>query len=598
MTIFARWRARHSDRWVSWPILRRLTVDYMHPYRRRIYLSIALMIIGAPFTAAQAWFIQPILDDVFLSKNTAMLIFLPIAIIVLGLLKSSISYAQTILNTSIGMRFNRDIQMRLFQRMMQSDLAFFQHYHSGRVISIFVHDIIQLQKSLIDTISNLTKDGLSLIFLVSLMFYQDWQLSLILLVFFPLVPLPILRISRWLNKLAHRRQSLFSDFVAFLDGVFQSIRDVIIYGTAQKESARMHNHISALMRNTMQWTRREALIRPVMELFVTLFVASIVILGGMQVIHGTVTQGEFFSFLAAFLLAYKPFRVVVTFQAHIQSTIAAAQKILNIIDAQPSVRNQPGAKILKPHQPEIAFRGVSFTYQGAKDHALRKMNITIAAGRTTALVGPSGAGKSTVLNLIARFYDPQEGVVTIDRTDIRNVTLESLHSHMAIVSQDICLFDESIAANIAYGNDGADINSIRKAATLAHADSFIRDLPQGYDTLIGERGTRLSGGQRQRIAIARAFLRQAPMILLDEPTSSLDPISEQYIRDALLTLCKNRTCLIIAHRLSTIQNADCIHVLDQGRCVESGTHAALLLKKGFYASLYAGHHFDSEASST
>ena len=428
-------------------------------------------------------------------------------------------------------------------------------------------------------------DSLTLVFLVALMFYQDWLLALVAFFAFPLGMLPIVRIGRRMRRVSANTQVQMGEFTTLLDETFQGARHVKAYGMEDYETGRATRIVNAVF--GLQWraTRTRSATRPIMETLAGLAVAVIVLYGGSQVIGGGTTPGTFFSFIGALLLAYQPMKSLANFNVSLQEGLAAAQRIFTLLDLEPAIRDAADAMPLRLERGAVRLDAVRFAY--VEGHtALYGLAIEIPAGRTVALVGPSGAGKSTILNLIPRFYDVDSGSVTVDGQDVRSVTLASLRAAIALVSQDITLFDDSVRANIAYGKPNATGDEIVQAAKDAAAHDFITELHNGYDTHVGGHGVKLSGGQRQRIAIARAMLRDAPILLLDEATSALDSESERQVQEALARLMKGRTTIVIAHRLSTVLDADCIYVLDKGRVVESCRHGELLARNGLYSRLY------------
>jgi subfamily B ATP-binding cassette protein MsbA len=358
------------------------------------------------------------------------------------------------------------------------------------------------------------------------------------------------------------------------------------YGREEHEIGRARGIIEMLYRLYFKASRTQALASPIMELLTGASIATVIWYGGYNVIHGTTTPGAFFSFVAAMIMAYKPAKTLVTLNNSLQEGMAAASRLFAVLDMHPAIRDIPGAKPLQVTRGALRFENASFHY-GPGTGGIDDITLDVPAGKTVALVGPSGSGKSTIVNLLLRFYDVNRGMITVDGQDIREVTLSSLRASMSLVSQEIVLFDDTVRANIAYGRLGASEAEIVEAAKMAAADTFIRELPQGYDTMIGPHGVKLSGGQRQRLAIARAVLKNAPILLLDEATSSLDNTSERIVQQALDNLMQHRTTLVVAHRLTTIRNADIIYVLDHGHIVESGTHASLMQKNGMYYRLYA-----------
>jgi len=418
------------------------------------------------------------------------------------------------------------------------------------------------------------------------MFYQDWLLALVSFFVFPLAIRPIVGIGRRIRRVAANTQAEIGQFTTLLSQTFQGARHVKAYGMEEYEERRAVGLIERVFMLIDRNTRTRSRASPMMETLGGMAIAVVILYGGHQVISDARTPGALFSFITALLLAYQPLKSLANLNASLQEGLAAAQRIFEVLDLEPMIRDIPGARPLHIAGGEIRFHDVCFGYVPGI-LAIDRISLTIPAGHTVALVGPSGAGKSTMLNLIPRFFDVAAGSISIDRQDVRSVTLASLRAAIALVAQEVSLFDDTVRANIAYGRFGASAAEIEEAARAAAADAFIRELPCGYDTLVGEHGVRLSGGQRQRIAIARAMLKNAPILLLDEATAALDSEAERQVQTALNTLIRGRTTLVIAHRLSTIQRADLICVMNRGQIVETGRHGELLAQGGLYARLHA-----------
>jgi subfamily B ATP-binding cassette protein MsbA len=567
-------------------LVRRLTGVFLRPYLGRIALSFVAMLVVAATTAANAWLMQPMLDRIFIARDGTLLWFVALSVLVLAFVKGLASYAQSVLMTMVGQRVIADVQTSLFARLMRADLAFFHANSTGSLISRFTNDATMLRGAATNILAGIGKDALTVVFLVILMFYQDWGLALASFIVFPIAFRPLLSIGRKMRRVSANTQAELGQFTTLLDQTFQGARHVKAYGMEDYEAKRAERLIGRIVALINRATRTRSAASPVMETLGGVAVAIVILYGGAQVIDGSRTAGAFFSFVTALLLAYQPMKSLAGLNANLQEGLAAAQRVFAVLDIEPTIRDAAGAKPLTVRGGEICFAGVEFSYDGTK-RALDGADLVVPAGKTVALVGPSGAGKSTILNLIPRFYDVGTGRITIDGHDVRAVTLASLRGAIALVSQEITLFDDTVRANIGYGRFGAGEAEIVAAAKAAAADEFIAALPQGYDTLVGEHGIKLSGGQRQRLAIARAMLKNAPILLLDEATSALDTESERQVQLALKALMRGRTTLVIAHRLSTIVDADLIYVVDQGRVAETGSHAELLALGGVYARLYA-----------
>jgi len=578
----------------SLPLLRRLVREFLRPYFGRLGLALLCMAVMAGATAANAWLMQPMLDRVFVAHDERLLLIIPAAVIVLAFLKGFANYGQTVMMTHVGQRVVADIQSALFARIMRADLAYFHENPTGTLISRFTLDAGMLRGAATDLLASIGREAVTAVFLMALMFYQDWVLALLAVVVFPIAFRPIISIGRRMRRISVNTQVEVGLLMTLLNQCFQGARHVKAYGMESYEISRARDYMYRLFKISQRAARIRAVASPLMETLGGVAVALVILYGGHQVLSGTRTPGAFFSFITALLLAYQPMKSLAGLNASMQEGLAAAQRIFTVLDIEPAIRDKPGAAILAVSGGEIRFDRVEFAYANG-NVALKNISLTVPAGKRVALVGSSGAGKSTVLNLVPRFYDVASGRITVDGQDLRDVTLASLRAAIALVSQEVTLFDDTVKANIAYGRFDASDADIFAAAKAAAADEFIRGLPQGYDTAVGEHGVKLSGGQRQRIAIARAMLKNAPVLLLDEATSSLDAESERQVQSALNALMLNRTSVVIAHRLSTVIGADLIYVMEGGRVVEQGTHAELLRREGVYARLYALQFADQAA---
>jgi ATP-binding cassette, subfamily B, bacterial MsbA len=568
------------------PLVLRLVRDFVRPYIGRMALAFLCMGLMAGATAANAWLMQPMLDRVFVAHDERLLLVIPLAVIVLALVKGVTNYWQAVLMTTVGQRVVADIQLALFARLMRADIAYFHANPTGTLISRFTNDAGMLRNAATTVLAGIGKEAMTAAFLVALMFYQDWVLALVAFIVFPIAIRPIVSIGRRMRRVSANTQSEIGQFTTLLDQTFQGARHVKAYGMEAYEEKRAARLIESLYTLVERAQRVRSVASPLMETLGGIAVALVILYGGHEVITEARSPGAFFSFITALLLAYQPMKALASLNANLQEGLAAAQRIFTVLDVEPEIREAPDARALAVAGGEIRFSGVQFAYaNGSK--ALDGVDLVVPAGKTVALVGSSGAGKSTILNLVPRFYDVAAGAVTIDGMDVRQATLASLRGAIALVSQEVTLFDDTVRANIAYGRFGASEAEIIAAAKGAAADEFIRALPQGYETPVGEHGVKLSGGQRQRLAVARAMLKNAPILLLDEATSALDTESERQVQAALAALMQGRTTVVIAHRLSTVIDADLIHVVDGGRVVESGTHAELLRQNGIYARLYA-----------
>ena len=573
----------------------RLARDFMRPHVPRILFAFLLMGLAAASTAGRAWLMEPVLDRIFVAREGSLLLLIAGGALALALVKGLADYGEAVLMTRVGQRVIADVQIALFARLMRADLAYFHAHPSGTLISRFTSDAVLLRSAAANVLAAIGKDAVTVVFLVGVMFYQDWLLALVSFFVFPLAIRPIVAIGRRIRRVTANAQAEIGQFTTLLSQTFQGARHVKAYGMEEYEERRAAGLIERLFALIDRGTRTRSRASPLMEALGGTAIAVVILYGGHQVISGARTPGALFSFITALLLAYQPLKSLANLNASLQEGLAAAQRIFEVLDVEPTIRDRPGAKPLYIAGGEIRFDDVRFGYVPGSA-AIDGLSLTIPAGHTVALVGPSGAGKSTMLNLIPRFFDIDSGSIAIDGQDVRGVTIASLRNVIALVAQEVSLFDDSVSANIAYGRFGASLAEIEEAARSAAADAFIRELPQGYDTMVGEHGVRLSGGQRQRIAIARAMLKNAPILLLDEATSALDSELERQVQRALNTLICGRTTLVIAHRLSTIQGADLICVVDRGRIVETGGHPELLARGGLYARLHAMQFAEQHAA--
>jgi len=550
----------------------------------RFLLAVFCMVLVGAATSAAAFLIKPALDDIFINRKETSLYWIPIAVIIVYFLKGAANYGQHVLMSYIGNRIVADLRNKLYQSIQAQSLSFFTKNPTGTLISRVLNDVALVQGTVSEALTSIFKDTFTLIGLVGVVFYRDWKLGLIAMTIFPLAIYPIVKIGRKIRKTSTKTQITMGSLTALLQETISGSRIVKAFGMEAYETARFSKENERLFRLIMKNVTIKTLTSPVMESLAGAGIAVIVFYGGYQVIQGTSTPGNFFSFLVALLMLYEPVKRLTNVNNTIQQGIAAGTRVFGIIDLVPEIKDREDAISLKPIRKGISLRDVSFAYE--KTPVLKHINLDIRAGEVVAFVGMSGGGKTTLVNLIPRFYDVTEGRVLIDGRDIRDVTIESLISQVGIVTQQTFLFNDTVRNNIAYGDIQTSDEKIVEVAKAANAHGFIMNLPNGYDTVIGELGVKLSGGERQRISIARALLKDAPILILDEATSSLDTESEVEVQEALENLMRGRTTLVIAHRLSTIRNADRIVVLVNGEIVEEGSHEDLISRQGEYFRLY------------
>ncbi len=565
-------------------IYRRL-LTFLRPYWPRLMVSLVLTLITAGATGAVAFMFKYVVDDILIEKNVMMLKLIPFVVVAIYLVKALSDYFSYFLMADVGQRVILNVRDKLYGHIQTLSMPYFIRTPTGVLISRITNDVNMIQSSVTNAVTELIRESLKLLGLVAVVFYRSAELALIAMVVFPLVVYPISQFGRRLKHYSTKSMDVMGHVMSILDEGISGIRIVKAYNMEEYEKERFSTENRRYYRNWMKRIAVRALSSPLMELIAGLAGAFILWYGGMQVVEGSLSAGDFASFILAMGMLYSPIRKLNTVNIEVQEGIAAAKRIFNVLDTTPEIGDKAGAEDLGRVDGEFAFHDVSFTYTG-DEYALTGVSFTARRGQRVALVGESGSGKTTIANLLPRLFEVSSGRIVVGGRDIRDVTMKSLRRNIAMVTQEMVLFNDTIRANIAYGTENATQESIQEAARAARAHDFIMQMPHTYDTVVGESGVRLSGGQRQRICIARAIIKDAPILILDEATSALDTESEREVQAALERLMKDRTTLIIAHRLSTIIRADHIIVLNKGEIVEEGSHQELMEKNGYYARLY------------
>jgi len=566
-------------------LINRIFKTQVKKYIPELSITFVFIILTSLTTAATAWLLDPAIKEIFENKNRQMLYLIPLAIVFTFIIKAFSVYGTRIITIKVGIKIIKNIQTLMAQKFLLSDISHITKKHSGKYLSNFTNDITILFTILTGVVVTLFKETFTLIALLGLMFYHDWQLSLLAMIMIPVAAISSKNIGKKMGKKVHVSLEASDKFMKFLSEIIKGSWLIKIYQKEEDELKKISMIIDERFKAIRKVEQTRLGAGPIMEIISAVAIAIVVFFAGYRSIQGAITLGEFVSFLAALMLAYQPVRALAGINVGIQEGITAAKRIYEIIDQKNEIFNDENAPSLKLKNATLEFKNISFTYPDGT-HALKNLSAKIEGGKKVGLVGISGSGKTTFLNLIPRFFNLKYGTILIDDQNINNVNLNSLRKEISIVSQDVILFDDTIRSNILYGNASASNDEIVNACKFAAAQDFVEKLPNKYETIIGENGIKLSGGQKQRLSIARAILKDSPIILLDEATSSLDSESEAVIQKAIENLTKNKTTIIIAHRLSTIMNCDKILVFDSGQIVDEGSHEFLVKNSSIYKNLY------------
>ena len=567
-------------------LLKRIFKEYVKKHLKRILIALVLSLIVALSTSSIAWLLDPAVKKIFIEKDQVFTLYIPILIVIAFTSKGVSLYFARMNIIRVGQEVAGELQKKVASNILVSDIQTLDNRHSGKYISNIMYDTHNVQNLVGTGVLNIMKDSFSLIALVSVMFYQNWKLALFAILMMPLAGGLAKSLGKRMGKATSKAGESSGNLATFLNEIFKGSKMIRIYQREKFESRKAFKVIEDLVEKNIKISSVLIRATPIMETLTGIMIAGFIVFAGKLIAEGEIGVNNFFSFLAAMMLAYQPIRSLATLNMVAYQGAAAFKRVSEIIDKKVEIKENEENPSLSLVDSDIEFKNVEFNYKTTAEKAIKGVSFKIKGNTMTALVGHSGAGKSTIINLIPRFYDPQNGIIEIDKQNIKNISLSSLRKNISMVSQDVILFDDTIKNNIAYAREYASDEEIKNACKFAAAHEFIEKLPNGYDTLIGENGVRLSGGQRQRISIARAILKESPIILLDEATSSLDAESEEIVKSAIQNLTKNKTTLVIAHRLSTIHTAEKIIVLKDGKINDSGNHDYLIKNCTEYKSLY------------
>ena len=567
-------------------ILKRLYKEYIKKHFPKILIALLMALVVASSTAGIAWLLDPAVKKIFIEKDGTLAWLIPLAIVFSFSAKGLSLYSARMIIIRVGAAIGGEMQKQIANKILTSDVETLDNRHSGKYISNITFDTGQVIQLVSSGVLNLMKDTFTVITLVSLMFYQNWKLATFAIFMMPLAAFVSRSLGRRIGKATGEGSIISGKLISFLGEVLKASRVIRIYQKEETENKNAQAVINEMLEKEIKISSILIRATPIMEILTGCMIAGFIFFAGRLIDAGEIGVNNFFSFLAAMMLSYQPIRSLATINMLAYQGAAASKRIFTVLDAEIKIKNDSSLPDLLIKKCQIEYDHISFRYGGIDKKAIKDVNLKIDGNSMTAFVGHSGAGKSTIINLLPRFYDPQHGKITIDGQDINKVTLSSLRKNISLVSQDIILFDDTVKNNIAYASNNASEEDIFQACEFAAASEFIDNLPKKFDTMIGENGVRLSGGQKQRLSIARAILKKAPIILLDEATSSLDSDSEEIVQNAIVNLTKNKTTLVIAHRLSTIHSAQKIFVLKDGEIVESGDHDFLIKNCNEYKSLY------------
>ena len=567
-------------------IYKRLYKDYSKKYINKILISVLFGVLVAASTSAIAWLLDPAIKKIFVEKDQTLIIIIPLLIVIAFCTKGFSLYFAKAIMIRVGEEIKKTLQAQMVQSLIQADTQLIDKKHSGKFISNLTYDVTHITTLLSTAILNLFKDSLTLIGLLFVMFFQNWELSLIAIIMIPLAGIASKTLGKRMGKVVTEAQEKSGFLNTYLIELFKNHKLIKIFQRENYENKRANENLNQLKEKLIKINTIFVRVSPIMETLTGIMIATLIFYSGKLALRDEIEIGNFFSFLAAMMLAYQPVRALSTLNMTFNQGLSAAARILPVIDHENKIVDIEHSKEINITKAAIKFNNLNFTYDSNEENVLKNININVSGGKMTSLVGHSGSGKSTILNLIPRFYDAQSGDIMIDNQSIYKVKIKSLRNKISLVSQDTTLFDDTIKNNIKYAKDNVSDEEVISAAKFSYANEFIEQLPNKYETIIGENGIRLSGGEKQRLSIARAMIKKSPIILLDEATSSLDSETESKIQDALKILTKDKTTIVIAHRLSTILSSDQIYIIDSGNVVANGKHDELLNNSELYKNFY------------